>query len=145
MAEDQTLFASVIEQHLALKRRNAELEPDMPLEEFIPADPFDNHALFKTEADAQSEEEETGEHPASSTGRASPAPAPREPPSSVGSSQRLADASADQLCRRQRAFDVTGMIRPRLGRGEPQSLVDRLAPTRIPVRLVRRQVLNAGR
>jgi hypothetical protein len=25
MAEDQTLFASVIEQHLALKRRNAEL------------------------------------------------------------------------------------------------------------------------
>jgi hypothetical protein len=64
MAEDQTLFASVIEQHLALKRRNAELEPDMPLEEFIPADPFDNHALFKTEADAQSEEEETGEHPA---------------------------------------------------------------------------------
>ena len=27
-------------------------------------DPFENHALFKTEADAQSEEEETGEHPA---------------------------------------------------------------------------------
>ena len=28
------------------------------------ADPFDNHALFKTEADARREEEETGEYPA---------------------------------------------------------------------------------
>ena len=64
MSDDQTLFASVIEEHLALKARNAKLEPDMPLEGFIPADPFDNHALFKTEADAQHEEEETGEHPA---------------------------------------------------------------------------------
>ena len=64
MSDDQTLFASIIEEHLALKRKNSNLEQDMPLEEFIPADPFDNHALFKTEADAQSEEEETGEHPA---------------------------------------------------------------------------------
>ena len=64
MSDDQTLFASIIEEHLALKRRNAQLEQDMPLEEFIPADPFDNHALFKTETDARQEEEETGEHPA---------------------------------------------------------------------------------
>jgi hypothetical protein len=60
----KTLFAAVIEDHLALKRRNAALETAMPLEQFIPADPFDNHALFKTEHEARLEEEETGEHPA---------------------------------------------------------------------------------
>ncbi len=64
MSESQTLFASVIEAHLALKRQNAQLEQNMPLEEFIPSDPFDNHALFKTEDSARLEEEETGEHPA---------------------------------------------------------------------------------
>jgi len=64
MSDDQTLFASIIEEHLALKRKNSNLEQDMPLEEFIPADPFDNHALFKTEDSARIEEEETGEHPA---------------------------------------------------------------------------------
>lgn len=52
MSDDQTLFASIIEEHLALKRKNSNLEQDMPLEEFIPADPFDNHALFKTEDSA---------------------------------------------------------------------------------------------
>jgi len=36
----------------------------MPLDRFIPADPFDNHSLFKSEYDARLEEEETGEHPA---------------------------------------------------------------------------------
>lgn len=64
MSDNQTLFASVIEEHLALKRKNATLEQDMPLKEFIPADPFENHALFKTEQHARQEEEETGEHPA---------------------------------------------------------------------------------
>lgn len=64
MSEDQTLFAAVIEEHLALKRKNAELERDMPLEEFIGADPMENHALFKTEDQARIEDEETGEHPA---------------------------------------------------------------------------------
>ncbi len=59
----KTMFASVIEAHLALKQRNATLEPAMPLEQFIGADPFDNHALFKTEEAARLEEEETGEHP----------------------------------------------------------------------------------
>jgi len=58
-----SLFASVIEEHLALKRQNAELERAMPLQRFIPADPFQNHALFKTEQAARREEAETGEHP----------------------------------------------------------------------------------
>lgn len=62
--EDRTLFASIIEEHLALKRKNAALEQEMPLDNFIPADPFENHALFKTEDEARLEEEETGEHPA---------------------------------------------------------------------------------
>ena len=64
MTGGKTLFASVIEDHLALKQRNAALERRMPLEAFIGADPFDNHALFKSEHDARLEEEETGEHPA---------------------------------------------------------------------------------
>jgi hypothetical protein len=64
MKDSSSLFASVIEEHLALKRRNAALERNMPLEQFIPADPFENHALFKTEQAARREEEETGEHPA---------------------------------------------------------------------------------
>lgn len=57
-------FASVIEEHLELKRRNQTLDADLPLDEFVGDDPFHNHPLFKTEAEAQREEEETGEHPA---------------------------------------------------------------------------------
>ena len=37
---------------------------DLPLDEFVGDDPFENHPLFKTEEDARREEEETGEHPA---------------------------------------------------------------------------------
>ncbi len=59
-----SLFSSVIEDHLELKRRNARLDPDQPLDEFAVNDPFDNHPLFKTEDDARREEQETGEHPA---------------------------------------------------------------------------------
>jgi hypothetical protein len=59
-----SLFASVIEEHLALKRRNAKLDADLPLDEFEVADPFTNHPLFKSEDDARREEEQTGEHPA---------------------------------------------------------------------------------
>jgi hypothetical protein len=64
MTETRSLFASVIEEHLALKRRNAHLDTARPLAGYEVADPFENHALFKTEADARREEEETGEYPA---------------------------------------------------------------------------------
>ena len=57
-------FASVIEEHLELKRRNSELEGAMPINGYRIDDPFDNHPLFKTEEAARREEEETGEHPA---------------------------------------------------------------------------------
>ena len=59
-----SLFTSAIEEHLALKRRNAHLDDELPLDEFTADDPFRNHPLFKSEDAARREEEETGEHPA---------------------------------------------------------------------------------
>ena len=64
MAESGSLFAAVINDHLELKRRNSNLDPNLPLNEFMGEDPFTNHPLFKTEEAARLEEEETGEHPA---------------------------------------------------------------------------------
>ena len=64
MTTDGSLFASAIEHHLELKRRNQHLDDDLPLDEFIGDDPFANHPLFKTEAEALLEDEETGEHAA---------------------------------------------------------------------------------
>jgi hypothetical protein len=64
MTNGSPMFSAVIEDHLALKRRNAKLDSDQPLDEFSVSDPFENHPLFKTEDDARREEEETGEHPA---------------------------------------------------------------------------------
>jgi hypothetical protein len=63
MTTSGSLFASAIEHHLELKRRNRHLDDNLSLEEFRDDDPFENHPLFKTEADARREEEETGEHP----------------------------------------------------------------------------------
>ena len=54
--ETQSLFASVIQEHLELRRRNAALEHDMPLKRYMPDDPFENHPLFKTEEQARLEE-----------------------------------------------------------------------------------------
>jgi hypothetical protein len=59
-----SLFAAAIEEHLELKRKNSHLEGSLPLDTFVDRDPFDNHPLFKTEAEARREEDETGEHPA---------------------------------------------------------------------------------
>jgi hypothetical protein len=62
--ETPSLFARVIQDHLELKRRNAELEPAMPLEGYRIEDPFDNHPLFKTEEQARLEETMDGDEPA---------------------------------------------------------------------------------
>ena len=51
-----SLFTKVIEEHLALKRRNSELERQMPLQRYKSDDPFSNHPLFKTEEQARLEE-----------------------------------------------------------------------------------------
>jgi hypothetical protein len=60
--ETPSLFASVIQDHLELKRRNAELEDDMPIDEYRIEDPFENHPLFKTEEQARIEDTLDG-HP----------------------------------------------------------------------------------
>jgi hypothetical protein len=49
-------FAAVIQEHLELKRRNAALEHEMPLEKYMHDDPFENHPLFKTEEQARIED-----------------------------------------------------------------------------------------
>ena len=54
--ETPSLFARVIEDHLELKRRNATLEPALPLGRYTSDDPFENHPLFKTEEQARIEE-----------------------------------------------------------------------------------------
>jgi hypothetical protein len=51
-----SLFATVIQEHLELRRRNAALEHEMPLERYMPDDPFQNHPLFKTEEQARIED-----------------------------------------------------------------------------------------
>jgi hypothetical protein len=56
-----TLFAQVIEDHLALKERNSMLESNMPIERYRTEDPFENHPLFKTEEQARLEETVDGE------------------------------------------------------------------------------------
>ena len=49
-------FAQVIQEHLELKRRNAALEHEMPLNRYLTEDPFVNHPLFKTEEQARVED-----------------------------------------------------------------------------------------
>jgi hypothetical protein len=62
--ETPSLFARVIQDHLELKRRNAELEGAMPIDGYQIDDPFDNHPLFKTEEQARLEETMDGDEPA---------------------------------------------------------------------------------
>jgi hypothetical protein len=59
--ETTSLFTRVIQEHLALKERNARLEGTMPLTRYKVDDPFDNHPLFKTEEQARLEESTDGE------------------------------------------------------------------------------------
>ena len=59
--DSPSLFARVIQDHLELRERNAELEPRMPLGRYKAEDPFNNHPLFKTEQQARLEETLDGE------------------------------------------------------------------------------------
>jgi hypothetical protein len=58
--EKDTMFARVIEEHLDLKRRNSQLDGNMPLERYRVEDPFENHPLFKTEEQARLEDTLSG-------------------------------------------------------------------------------------
>lgn len=51
-----SLFSRIIQDHLELKRRNASLEHEMPIERYMTDDPFENHPLFKTEQQARIED-----------------------------------------------------------------------------------------
>jgi hypothetical protein len=59
--ETPSLFANVIQDHLELKRKNAELDDQMPLARYRIEDPFENHPLFKTEEQARIEETMDGD------------------------------------------------------------------------------------
>ena len=56
-----SFFAQVIQDHLELKRRNAQLERELPLDRYKTEDPFENHPLFKTEEQARIEDTLDGE------------------------------------------------------------------------------------
>jgi hypothetical protein len=59
--ETSSFFAQVIQDHLELKRRNAALEREMPISQYMAEDPFDNHPLFKSEEQARIEDTMTGQ------------------------------------------------------------------------------------
>jgi hypothetical protein len=79
--ETASMFANVIQDHLALKERNAGLESRMPLGKYKTDDPFDNHPLFKSEEQARLEETLDGEDVVAHvhTAPAWPGEAAREP------------------------------------------------------------------
>jgi hypothetical protein len=52
--ETETSFARAIQDHLALKERNSDL--DVPIDHYAVEDPFENHPLFKSEEQARLEE-----------------------------------------------------------------------------------------
>jgi hypothetical protein len=91
--ETPSLFASVIQDHLELKRKNAELEGNMPIEEYRIEDPFENHPLFKTEEQARIEDTLDG-HPGVTVKVEQPAP-----------EEERSDSSEDGLWGRSRDFD----------------------------------------
>src|SRR5215831_10073902 len=62
--ETPSIFAQVIEEHLALKEKNARLGGSMPIEHYKEdGDPFENHPLFKSEEQARHEETMDGVDP----------------------------------------------------------------------------------
>ena len=58
--DKDSTFARIIEDHLELKRKNSELDGDMPLERYRVDDPFNNHPLFKSEEQARVEDTLSG-------------------------------------------------------------------------------------
>ena len=61
--EKDSTFARVIEDHLELKRKNTDLEHEMPISGYHVDDPFQNHPLFKTEEQARIEDTLSGVEP----------------------------------------------------------------------------------
>jgi hypothetical protein len=102
--ESPSYFAQAIQEHLALKQRNADLEREMPLDVYKSEDPFENHPLFKTEEQARLEETMDGAEPAAVAAHVWPG----EETATVESTTRPASHSAleDSLWGREsRDFD----------------------------------------
>ena len=110
-----SLFAQVIQDHLELKRRNAALEHEMPLERYMTDDPFVNHPLFKTEEQARVEDTMDGalsivdeptslDWPTVEDTFVSPPPA-EEPGESEAPSSEEQEPSDENLWSRSRDFD----------------------------------------
>jgi hypothetical protein len=70
--ETPSIFARVIQDHLALKEQNSRLEQAMPLGRYKVEDPFHNHPLFKTEEQARIEDTLDGAVVAHTSGAAAP-------------------------------------------------------------------------
>jgi hypothetical protein len=105
--ETVSVFASVIQEHLELKRRNAALEHEMPLQKYMPDDPFENHPLFKTEEQARVEDTMDGvqsivDEPTSLEWPAPEETVPDRPEASEEASEEVSDES---LWSRSRDFD----------------------------------------
>ena len=96
--ETPSLFSQVIQEHLELKRRNSDLEVEMPLSSYEREDPFDNHPLFKTEEQARLEETMDGEEPAISE-EVSPMP------DTWPTEEAVAPSDEEGLWSRSRDFD----------------------------------------
>jgi len=108
-SDTSSLFAAVIQEHLELRRRNAALEHEMPLERYMPDDPFENHPLFKTEEQARIEDTLDGaqtivDEPTSVEWPAASEAAFQEEP--VEPTEEDAEAASDEaLWSRSRDFD----------------------------------------
>src|SRR3954447_4136984 len=93
--ETPSLFTQVIQDHLELKRRNATLEPAMPIDRYKHDDPFENHPLFKSEEQARLQETTDGVPRAAAPQRAIvltwPAEAPAAPAEDPGLWSRSRD------------------------------------------------------
>ena len=98
--ETTSHFASVIQDHLELKERNADLSDDLPLDRYQIDDPFENHPLFKSEEQARIEETLDG-HPAVKLDSALPWPGQ----DSVDSQSAEGPALDESLWGRTRDFD----------------------------------------
>ena len=108
--ETPSIFSKIIEDHLELKRRNAQLDRELPLSRYINDDPFDNHPLFKTEEQARLEETMDGAEPAISMASVVSAIEPEEAlqawtESTVYTAAAAEPESEDGLWGRSRDFD----------------------------------------
>jgi hypothetical protein len=105
-----SIFATVIQEHLELRRRNAALEHEMPLGRYMPDDPFENHPLFKTEEQARVEDTMDGmrtivDEPSSPQWAAVSESAFTDEPTAEQAKEDSAEASDESLWTRSRDFD----------------------------------------